>query len=137
MNIVNSIADSLGLFLSQVLMIIPQLIVAYVIWLIGKWLIDLALKGIDMFDVEKWELDDSVRNISKTILAPTAKAVLVLVILDTLGIGSNVVAALTNALTFTFAIALGLSFGEALKPHARQIVEKMEAGLQHKVEKKK
>lgn len=136
MNIINSIVDSLALFLSQIFLVIPKLIIAYVIWLVGQWLINLGLKGLDLLQVEKWKVDDSVRNIVKAIFAPTAKVILILVILDTLGIGSNVVAAFTNALTFTFAIALGLAFGRALEPEAEKVVENMKKGLQSKVEKK-
>lgn len=136
MDILNQITSSLGLFLSQLLITIPKLIIAYVIWLLGSWLINLGLKGLDLFQVEKWKVDDSIRNIVKKIFAPTAKVVLILVLLDFLGIGSNVVAALTNALAFTFAIALGLAFGRALETDAQKVVDSMRRELESKVEKK-
>ncbi len=135
MDIIASIIGSLELFLSEVFMVVPRLIVAYIIWLIGKWMINLGIKGLDLLQIKKWKVDDSIRNMIKRIFAPTAKIILILVIMDTLGIGSNVVAALANALTFTFAIALGLAFGRALEPDARGIVESMKRGLESHVEK--
>ena len=122
MNIINSIIQSLGFFISDVLLIIPQLVAAYVIWLTGNWLIDLGVKGLDKLDIKKWKVDDKVRNLLKTLLVPTGKVVLILVILDTFGIGSSIIAAVTNGITFTIAIALGLAFGRALEPEAAKLV---------------
>ncbi len=135
MDVIATMIRSLELFFSEVLLVVPKLIVAYLIWLIGKWLINLGMKSLDLLQIKKWKVDDSIRNMIKRIFAPAAKIILILVILDTLGIGANVVAALSNALTFTFAIALGLAFGRALEPDAKGVIESMKRGLGEHVEK--
>ena len=119
---INTIADSLNLFLTESLMLITKLVIAYIIWLIGKTLINWATAFIDKLDVRQWNFDDRVREGFKMIFRPAAKLVLVLVILDTLGIGSSVISAIVNGLTFTIAIALGLAFGRALEPDAQRLV---------------
>lgn len=116
-------------FVSQVLLIIPKLIVAYIIWLVGKWLINYAVKAVDLLDVKKWDIDDKMRDVLKSILVPTAKVVLILIILDTLGIGTSVVASIVSAFTFAVAIALGLAFGKALEPDAKHLVDKFKKGV--------
>jgi hypothetical protein len=102
---------------------VPKLIVAYIIWIIGKWGINYVVKLVDKLDVKKWDFDDKAREAFKAILVPTAKVVLILVILDTLGIGRSFVSAVISGITFAIAIALGLAFGKALEGDAKQLVE--------------
>ena len=113
-NYLNQIAMPLDLFVTQTLMWLGKLIFAYIIWLIGKYLINLTINVLDRMDIPGMQFDDEARRVLKMILAPLAKFILVLVILDTLGIGSNVVSALMSGVTFTISIALGLAFGRAL-----------------------
>jgi len=129
MNYFNPIVNSLEIFVSQILLVVPKLIVAYIIWLLGKWGINYAVKAIDLLDVKKWKFDDRAREVFKAILVPTAKVILILIILDTLGIGQNFIGALTNSITFAIAIALGLSFGKALEPDAKNLVDKIKHGV--------
>lgn len=119
----------LQLFVYQTIMLLPKLIAAYLIWLIGRWLISLALRALNLFDVKKWDLDDKVRDVLRKVFVPTANVVLILIILDTLGVGSNVVSAIVNALSFTFAIALGLAFGRALEPTASRLFERAKSDV--------
>lgn len=113
----------LNLFVTQTVNIGLQLLLAYIIWLIGKWIIGMAIRGIELIDVKKWDIDDHIRGTIKKVFVPTAHVVLVLIILDTLNIGSSVVAAIAGGLTFTVAIALGLAFGRAFEDDARRIVD--------------
>jgi len=129
MNYLNPIVNSLEIFVTQILLVVPKLIVAYIIWLIGKWGISYAIKAIDLLDVKKWKFDDRARDVFKGIFVPTAKVILILIILDTLGIGQNFVGAIINSITFAVAIALGLSFGKALEPDAKHIVDKIKHGI--------
>ena len=121
----NQIALPLEIFLSQSVLWIGKLILAYIIWLIGKYFINLTIRLIDKADIKSWRVDDTVRNTLKIFIAPVAKIILVLVILDTLGIGSNVVSAIMSGLTFTVSIALGMSFAKALEPFANEVVTKI------------
>lgn len=124
-NIIESMYNSLSYFIAQSGIFILKLIAAYVIWLVGKFIINLLVKVIKRVDIKSWSIDDKVRNTFIKIVQPTAKVVLVLVILDFLGIGTSIIGAFAQGLTFTIAIALGLAFGEALKPDAQTIVQKI------------
>jgi small-conductance mechanosensitive channel len=123
--ILQQIYGSLSIFLAQTGEFLIKLIAAYIIWLIGKFLINSAVSLLEKADIKKWKIDDTIRNTLIDIGRPTAKVVLVLVILDFLGVGSSIIGALAQGISFTIAIALGLSFGEALKPEAKRIVEQI------------
>lgn len=124
------IYGSLNLFLTQTVAFVVKLLVAYVIWLIGKYLINLAVSLLEKADIKKVKIDDAIRNTLISIGVPAAKVVLVLVILDFLGVGSSILGAMAQGVTFTIAIALGISFGEALKPEAKRIVEQVKQKTQ-------
>lgn len=124
-NILNSLYTSFHIFISETLMLVPKLIAAYILWLVGKKLIEWTVSLIDKADIRQWEIDDKVRGIIKKVFVPVAKFILVLVILDTFGIGSTVIAALLNGLTYTIAIALGIAFGHALQEDANMLVNKV------------
>ncbi len=128
--IVQQIYGSLNLFLTQTVAFVVKLLVAYVIWLIGKYLINLAVSLLEKADIKKVKIDDAIRNTLISIGVPAAKVVLVLVILDFLGVGSSILGAMAQGVTFTIAIALGISFGEALKPEAKRIVEQVKQKTQ-------
>ncbi len=115
----------MSLFISQVVLFLPKIIAAYILWLIGKWVIDWIGRHINRLDIKGMTFDDHIRNVFRTAFIYTAKFVLILVILDTLSIGSNVIAAITNSLTFAIAIAVGLAFGRALEPDAQQWVDRL------------
>ncbi len=119
----NEIYNSMSVFVVQTFAFLVKLVVAYIIWLLGNYLIEFLDKAIRKLDIKEWKLDDYVRETLIKIGRPLAKVVLFLVVLDYLGIGDSVITALTQGLTFMVAIALGIAFGDSLRPEARKLVE--------------
>jgi len=105
----------------QIIAVIPQLIVAIIIWYVGRYFLGVAAKLIRKLDVKSLKFDDRVVDGLARLVDFVGRVLLVLIILDYLGIGGSVVAAITQGIVFTIAIALGIAFGEALKPDAREI----------------
>jgi len=120
---VGSFIDSMDLFISQLLLFIPKLIFAYLLWLIGLWLINLAISFVKRLDIKNYNFDDRIINSFLMIFVPDAKVTLFLVILDTFGIGSSIIQAVFNAIALSIAIALGLAFGRALEPEAQRLTD--------------
>ena len=113
---------SVNQLIVQIVEVVPMLILAIIIWYIGRFLIGLAVKLIRKADLPgTW--DDNAREILATVMSVVGRILLVLIVLDFLGIGETVVGALTQGLVFTIAIALGIAFGDALKPEANRIVK--------------
>jgi len=123
LNILNPFVDSVVLFVSQLVLYLPKLLFAYVLWLVGKWLIDKGVKLINLTNIKALKKADKLRDVVEKAFIITAKVLLILVILDTFGIGSTIIGALLSGLTWMIAIALGLSFGKALEPAAKEIVD--------------
>jgi len=122
MNSVQIITVALENVVTQLVNLLPRLIVALIIWYIGKYLLNLAVRLISRIDIKKTKLDNKAIGMLTTLVDVFGRIVLVLVILDYLGIGRTIIAALTQGVTFAIAIALGLSFGKALEDDARTIV---------------
>lgn len=127
---IDTFLGSLQNFITEIILFIPRVLLAIILWLIGRWLIEMFVNLLDKFQIERLKIDDTLRNLFKRIIVPIANVVLVLIILDTFGIGSNVVAAFLSGMTFTIAITLGLAFGRALEPEARNIVDRAKEGLE-------
>jgi small conductance mechanosensitive channel len=136
MGSLNIIVDSFYQLWTQMVMFVPKFIVAIVIWVIGKYLINLAVSLIKKIDIKGTEVDDYLIGILSKVVFVVGKVLLVLIILDYLGIGRTLVSALANGLTITIAIALGLAFGKALEDDARLIVSKTKKHLGKKPAKK-
>lgn len=117
-------------------MFVPKVIVAIVIWVVGKYFINLAASLIKKVDIKGTEVDDYLIGIFSKVVFVVGKVLLVLTILDYIGIGRTLVSALANGLTITIAIALGLAFGKALEDDARLIVSKTKKHLGKKQAKK-
>ncbi len=115
---------SLGVFYSQSLNLIVKVLVALLIWWLGKKLLGAAVKLVSKFDLGIKSIPEVVEKVGK--------AVLVLVVLDYLGIGRTIIAALVNGLTIMIAIALGLAFGQALTPEAKKMVARFQRELKAK-----
>ncbi len=98
--------------------LLPKLIIALAIWYIGKYLLDLALSLIKKKESTA---------IAAGLVDVAGRVVLVLVILDYLGIGKTVIAALTQGMTFAIGIALGLAFGKALEDDAKKILSSVKS----------
>ncbi|HLL60617.1 MAG TPA: hypothetical protein VK338_02780 [Candidatus Nitrosocosmicus sp.] len=118
-NIITAAITTLGLSLVN---LIPKLIVAIIIWLVGKFLLDLAVRLLSKINIKGTSMDDRAITTLTTLINIVGKIVLVLIVLDYLGIGRSLVGAVANGLTFAIAIALGLSFGKALEEDARTVV---------------
>jgi small-conductance mechanosensitive channel len=85
----------------------------------------LALELIKKLDIKKTKVDDKARGMLVGIVEIVGRVVLVLVILDYLGIGRTIIAALTQGVTFAIAIALGFAFGKALEDDAKKVIENL------------
>jgi small-conductance mechanosensitive channel len=116
----------------QLVNLIPKLIITLIIWWVGKYLINLGVKLIRKIDIKGMKIDDKAISTFSSIILIAGKILLVLIILDYWGIGKTIIGALANGLTLTFAIALGLAFGKALEPEAKNLVE----GFKKKLETK-
>lgn len=123
LNILNPFVNTFALLSSQLILYLPKLLFAYILWLVGKWLIGKGVKLINLTNIRALKKADKLRNTVEKTFVITAKVLLILVILDTFGIGQTIIGALLNGLTWTIAIALGLSFGKALEPVAKEIVD--------------
>lgn len=119
----NVIITALNQLVVQLFTFLPKLIITLAIWWIGMFLIDLGIKLIKKIDIKKTKIDNKVISVFSSITYFAGRIILVLIILDYWGIGQTIISALANGLTITFAIALGLAFGKALEPEAKEVVE--------------
>jgi len=103
--------------------VVPRIIVAILIWIIGRYLINLAVKLVRKIDIRGLNIDDKLIGIFSSIVLVVGKILLVLIILDYLGVGQTIVGAIAGGLTFTIALALGLAFGKAFEEDAKKLVE--------------
>ena len=128
----NIIITALNQLIIQLVSLLPKLIITLIIWWAGKHLINLGVKLLRKIDIKGTKIDDKIINASSSVILIAGKVLLVLVILDYWGIGKTIIGALTNGLTLTFAIALGLAFGRALEPEAKNVVERFMRKLKTK-----
>ena len=129
---INIIVTSLNQLAVQLVNVFPKLIITLIIWWVGKYLINLGVRLIRKIDIKGMKIDNKIINASSSIILIAGKILLVLIILDYWGIGKTIIGALANGLTLTFAIALGLSFGKALEPEAKNLVQKFKKKLEIK-----
>lgn len=120
----NVILTALNQVWVQMLVFVPKIIVALIIWIIGKYIINLGVKIIRKINVKGTKVDDSLIGVITGVVLVVGKILLVLVILDYLGVGRTIVAAIAGGLTLTVALVLGLSFGKALEEDAKEVVRK-------------
>lgn len=130
MNFAEIFVEALRLLLVQLAGFIPKLLVALIIWIVGKYFINLGVGFIRKIEVKKVKPVSRLLDSLVFILLPLGKVLLFLIILDYLGIGSSVVQALVSGFTFAIAIAIGLAFGKALEEDARKIVESVRKQLE-------
>ena len=128
----NIIVTALNLLVAQLVNLIPKLIITLIIWWAGKYLINLGTKLIRKIDIKGTKIDDKIISASSSFILIAGKILLVLIILDYWGIGKTIIGALANGLTITFAIAIGLAFGKALEPEAKNLVERFKNKLETK-----
>lgn len=128
----NIIAVSLDQLAIQLVNLIPKLIITLIIWWVGKYLINLGVRLIRKIDIKGTKIDNKIISAFSSIILIAGKILLVLIILDYWSIGKTIIGALANGLALTFAIALGLAFGKALEPEAKNLVEKFKKKLKTK-----
>lgn len=119
---------SINQLIVQLVEVLPRVILAIVIWYIGRYLIGLAAKVIKRADLPG-TFDGKAREILARVVHVVGRALLALLVLDYLGVGGAVIGALTQGLVFAVAIALGIAFGDALKPEATKIVKDAQKAL--------
>jgi len=108
--------------LGQMVSWVPKIVVALVIWWVGKYFLNLANKWIKKIDIPGTKIDNKLINKFGQILITAGKVLLFLIVLDYLGIGRTIIGAFVNGLTLAIAIALGIAFGKALEPEAKKAV---------------
>lgn len=113
----------------QFMEFIPKLIVAIVIWIVGKYFLNVFVNIVRKVDVKQLKPVSKVIDSFAFFILPVGKVLLALVILDYLGIGRTVISAMLSGLSFAIAIALGISFGRALEGDAKEIVESIKKQL--------
>lgn len=119
------LVNTLQSIIDQLVVLLPKLIIALLIWYIGKYFISLAVSFVKRVDGKKAKVEDKALGMMAGVIELVGRVVLVLVILDFLGIGRTIIAAFTQGVTYAVAIALGLAFGKALEPEAKQIIENL------------
>ncbi len=125
----NVVLGSLSQVWVQMLIFIPKIIVAIIIWLIGKYLINLGVALIRKIKLRGTKIDDYLIGIFSSVVLVVGKFLLVLVILDFLGVGRTIIGAIASGLTLMIAIALGLAFGKALEEDAKEVVQQFKRHL--------
>ncbi|MCH7641386.1 hypothetical protein IID22_04270 [Patescibacteria group bacterium] len=123
-------AAAMQQFLLQLAGFIPKLIVALIIWIVGKWIIYWGVNLLKRVQIKKVKPVNRLVELLAYILLPLGKVILILVVLDYLGIGRTVISALLSGITFAIAIAIGLAFGRALEPDAKAIVDSVKKQLE-------
>ncbi|KKU90332.1 MAG: YggB [Microgenomates group bacterium GW2011_GWA1_48_10] len=122
MDFVTVVYNAMNQMVIDLINVVPTLIVALVIWLLGIYLLDLGVGLLKKVDFKGTDLDNKAINTLTQVVGMAGRVILVLIVLDYLGIARNVVGAVANGITFAVAIALGLSFGKALERDADGVV---------------
>ena len=106
-----------------------KIIVALIIWIIGKYLINLGVALVRKIGIRGTKIDDYLIGIFSKVVLVVGKILLVLVVLDFLGVGRTIVGAVAGGLTLMVAITLGLAFGKALEEDAKEVVHQFKKHL--------
>jgi len=125
----NIVLESLNQVWTQMLVFIPKIIVALIIWVIGKYLINLGVALVRKIDIKGTKIDNYLIGVFSKVVLVVGKFLLFLVILDFLGVGRAIIGAIANGLTLMVAIAFGLAFGKALEEDAKEVVRQFKKHL--------
>lgn len=90
----------------------------------------MGISALERIKLDKAKSLNKVLESFTFILLPLGKLILFLVVLDYLGIGRTVIDAFLSGLSFAVAIALGLAFGKALEPDAKEFVDNFKKQLE-------
>jgi hypothetical protein len=116
--------------LFQLINFIPKLLVAIIIWSVGKSLIAWGVTLLKRVKVKGAKPVNKIVESLATVLLPLGKVLLFLIVMDYLGIGRTVIQSLLSGLTFAIAIAFGIAFGRALEDDARTLVKSVKEELE-------
>src|SRR3989344_4894168 len=100
MDTVSVILVALNQIVGQLINVLPKLIIALIIWYLGKYFLNLAVSLVGKFDLKHTKVDDKAIETLGLVINGIGRVILILVILDYLGIGRSVVAAIAQGITF-------------------------------------
>ncbi len=123
MSIVDIIINSLQELANQLVTFVPKVVIAIFIWFIGKSIIKLLIRLVKKIDIKGTEIDNRIIDWLARIVLVLGKFFLILIILDYFGVGRTIINAIVSGLTFAVAITIGIAFGYALKPEARDLID--------------
>jgi small-conductance mechanosensitive channel len=126
---VNVLFTAINQLVVDLVSLVPRIFVAILIWIVGRYLINLAVRLVRKIDIRGLNIDDKLIGIFSSIVLVVGKILLVLIILDYLGVGQTIVGAIAGGLTFTVALALGLAFGKAFEEDAKRLVDAAKRNL--------
>jgi hypothetical protein len=129
MPLVTVFVSSFQQLIYQLFNFIPKILVALIIWWVGMYFVNLGVNLLKRFEPKEVKPVKKLLESLAYVLLPLGKVLLFLIILDYLGIGRSVIQAIVSGFTFAIAIALGLAFGRALEPDAKEIVESVKKQL--------
>ena len=129
MNVVNIFVQALQQLVIQLTIFLPKVVVAILIWYVGKYFLNLAVRLVKRIDIKKTKLDNKAIDFLTQVTLVVGKIILVLIVLDFLGIGRTIISALASGLTIAIAVALGIAFGKALEKDASNIVSEVKKHL--------
>ena len=108
--------------------LIVTLLVVVIIWLVGNWVLSIILRVATKINIPGTQIDDKIIDRFRPLINIVWKILLIIVILEYVGVGGFIINAFLGVISFTIAIALGLSIGDALKPYAKDMVENIVKG---------
>lgn len=121
---------SMQQLLFQLINFIPKLLVAIIIWVVGKYTISVGVNLVKKVQIKGARPVNKIVESLAFLLMPLGKVLLFLIVLDYLGIGRTVIQSLLSGLTFAIAIAFGISFGKAFEEDAKTIVNTVKKQLE-------
>lgn len=108
--------------LNQLIIWLPKVLIALILWWLGRALLNFAISWIAKIDIPGTNIDNRLISKFNRVLQWLGNFLLALIILDYLGIGQTVIGAIANGLTLSVALTLGIAFGQALRPDAETTV---------------
>lgn len=130
MDLASVFVSAMQEFVFEIVAFIPKLIVAIIIWYLGRYLIAWGIKIVKRLKFKGAKPVNKIVETFTFVIEPVGKVFLALVVLDYLGIGRTVISAVLSGLTFAIAIALGIAFGKALEPDAKDLVKEVKKQLE-------
>jgi hypothetical protein len=121
----NIFVEAMRQLVYQMAGLFPKIILAVVIWVFGKYFLNLGIQLLKRINIKGTDLDDQIVAFLTKVALPLGKFILALIVLDYLGVGRTIIGAVMNGLTLAVAIALGFAFGQALTEDAKRVVSEI------------